>query len=231
MTLAATQWWLQPQDGLSVLLGKQWRPLLSGFWRYYGMISAEFASALVKMQGEIEGALKGKANPAFRSKYADLGACWDACRDALQANKLAVLQFVTEAPAGSVGIKTAIFFGPTGESLSETAFIPVKDATNPQALGSAVTYGRRYGLCAAIGICPEDDDGNSAAAVKATSTASKVLPGPSLVETPNVWAQFDALPDVAQQKTFYSQVKAMVIPEPEKTQLLTRMANKIKGVK
>lgn len=195
-------------------------------------ISTEFAQALVKMQGEIDGAKKGKANPAFRSKYADLGACWDACRDALQANKLAVLQFVTEAPSGSVGIKTSIYFGPTGESLSETAYIPVKDSTNPQALGSAVTYGRRYGLCAAVGICPEDDDGNAAANAKAPKQAES-----KPVDIQSIWTQFLPLTDsahggdAAQAKTYYSKVKAMVIPEPTKTELLTKMVTAIKGMK
>ena len=41
---------------------------------------AELAKALSAAQGEVEGAVKGKANPAFRSKYADLAAVWDACR-------------------------------------------------------------------------------------------------------------------------------------------------------
>ena len=37
---------------------------------------------------------------------------------------------------------------------------PVKD--DPQGLGSAITYGRRYGLAAIVGVAPEDDDGNAA---------------------------------------------------------------------
>jgi hypothetical protein len=38
----------------------------------------EIAAALAKAQGQIEGAVKGSVNPHFRSKYADLGAVWDA---------------------------------------------------------------------------------------------------------------------------------------------------------
>ena len=38
---------------------------------------ASLAKALAAAQGEVEGAVKGKANPAFRSKYADLAAVWE----------------------------------------------------------------------------------------------------------------------------------------------------------
>ncbi|MCA6269171.1 ERF family protein, partial [Phenylobacterium sp.] len=51
---------------------------------------AALAKALSAAQGEIEGAVKGKNNPAFRSKYADLSAVWDACREALSKNGLSV---------------------------------------------------------------------------------------------------------------------------------------------
>ena len=53
---------------------------------------AELAKALSAAQGEVEGAVKGKANPAFRSKYADLAAVWDACREALTKHGLAIVQ-------------------------------------------------------------------------------------------------------------------------------------------
>ena len=53
---------------------------------------AELAAALSKAQGEITGALKDSSNPFFKSKYADLASCWDACRKQLAANGLSVIQ-------------------------------------------------------------------------------------------------------------------------------------------
>ena len=52
----------------------------------------KLAGALAKAQGSITGALKDSANPFFKSKYADLAACWDACRRPLSENALAVIQ-------------------------------------------------------------------------------------------------------------------------------------------
>jgi hypothetical protein len=47
----------------------------------------QVSAALVKAQRAFGPALKDKTNPAFRSKYADLGACLDAVMDALNARK------------------------------------------------------------------------------------------------------------------------------------------------
>ena len=53
---------------------------------------AALAAALSKAQASITGALKDSANPFFKSKYADLASCWDACRKPLTDNGLAVIQ-------------------------------------------------------------------------------------------------------------------------------------------
>jgi hypothetical protein len=183
--------------------------------------------ALVKMQGEIEGAKKAKRNPGFNSKYADLSACWDACREALQSNEIALLQFASPSDAGRIGITTVLVYGPTGETLSESFGLPCKDPTNPQALGSAITYGRRYGLCAAIGICPVDDDGNSASGVSAQpKQESKPTTDAGALQ-----AKFDSAVTVADKKTIYSQVKNSDLAEPKKTEVLSKMADVIKGMK
>ncbi len=199
------------------------------------ILSGKFAQALVKAQGEIEGAKKGKTNPAFRSKYADLGACWDACRDALQDNGIAVLQIPTEAAPGYVGLRTMLVFGPTGETLSETASIPIKDASNPQAYGSALTYVRRYALCSFIGICPEDDDGNKASQ-QAQPAPANYRPTSSNAESTTASVQsytatFGSKQTVDAMKAVYSEVKASSLDEPAKTALLKQMADAIKAKK
>lgn len=192
-----------------------------------GFISKEFAEALVRAQGSIEGAKKGKRNPGFNSKYADLSACWDACRDALQENGIAVLQFPAPSPEGYVAIRTALICGKTGETISEVFNVPLKDKTNAQALGSAVTYGRRYALCAVIGICPEDDDGNAA-----TSSPPKPQSSPKPEANADALrASFNGKTDVEGMKEVYKAVKNSDVPEPHKTALLKEMADAIKAAK
>lgn len=193
-----------------------------------GAISPAFAKSLVKAQSEIDGAVKGKKNPGFQnSKYADLSACWEACGKALSDNEIAVLQFPSTAPPGYVGLVSTLVYGPTGETLSEVFTCPIKDATNPQALGSALTYSRRYSLCAIIGICPVDDDGN-AAALPAKKAAPEVDPA---VLVANISAEFAKAFDLDAMKLSYSKAKAAAVPEPAKTAMLSKMADAIKAEK
>ncbi len=89
---------------------------------------AELAAALAKAQGAIEGAIKGNVNPAFRSKYADLGAVWDAIREPLSGNGLAVLQQMTSGD-GAVACTTLILHS-SGQSIEFAPFVvPVTSMT------------------------------------------------------------------------------------------------------
>jgi hypothetical protein len=117
------------------------------------------AGALAKAQGEIKGAAKDSENPFFKSRYADLASVWDACRKPLADNKLAVIQ-LPKADNDGVTV-TTILAHESGEWISEALTLPLKDQT-PQAVGSALTYARRYGLSAVVGIAPEDDDAEGA---------------------------------------------------------------------
>lgn len=184
----------------------------------------KLAPALVKAQGAVEGALKDRQNPAFRSKYADLSAVWEACKPALQANGLAVLQLPTKAPAGHIGLITVILHE-SGQSISEAFYMPLKDASNPQAAGSALTYARRYALSAALGICPEDDDGNGAA---------KAAPAPKAQVTPSSadWGvMFNGSKTIEEKKKIFMDLRNSSHAEPEKTELLTVFSKVIKGNK
>lgn len=118
------------------------------------------ASAFVQAKREFGPALKDKTNPAFRSKYADLGACIDAVEDALLKNGLAVYQETFEDPTG-VTVET-VFLHESGESMRCGKLHVPAAKQDPQGFGSALTYCRRYSLMTACGIAPEDDDGNQA---------------------------------------------------------------------
>lgn len=128
------------------------------------MITSEtidkIAPAFVKAQAACNGAKKSSNNPHFKSKYADLGAVWDACEGALEANKLSVLQGLGEVIDGKMQIETMLLHD-SGQWIKSLASIPLPKA-DPQGYGSASTYARRYTLAALMGIVQEDDDGNAA---------------------------------------------------------------------
>lgn len=122
---------------------------------------AALAAALSKAQSAITGALKDSANPFFKSKYADLASCWDACRSQLAANNLAVIQTTEVTEAGTVLVTTLAHS--SGEWMRGYLPVLTKDA-GPQGQGSGLTYARRYALAAMVGLAQIDDDGEAAQA-------------------------------------------------------------------
>jgi hypothetical protein len=142
----------------------------------------ELAGALAKAQGVVEGALKDTANTFFRSKYADLASVWDACRKPLSDNGLCVVQFPKSEFVGEpepyewtskqgevqygvriptkVSVLTRIAHS-SGQWMEDETTTMLANG-NPQAIGSAITYLRRYALQSVVGVAPEDDDAETA---------------------------------------------------------------------
>lgn len=118
------------------------------------------AAALAKAQGAMRAAAKDAENPHFRSKYADLASVLDACREPLAANGLAVIQLPEDAGPGRVAIRTVLAHA-SGEYVATVVSAPLGQQT-AQAIGSALTYLRRYSLSAVVGVAPDDDDGEAA---------------------------------------------------------------------
>lgn len=124
----------------------------------------EVAKALSKAQGQFNPAIKDGVNPHFRSTYATLDSIWKEVRKPLSDNGLAVIQGTTETGNDSTICVTTMLVHTSGEWISSDVTLPVtkKDA---QGIGSALTYGQRYGLRSIVGITTgEDDDGNAAVA-------------------------------------------------------------------
>ena len=144
---------------------------------------AALAAALAKAQAKMAGAKKDSTNPHFRSAYADLASVWDACRKELSENGLSVVQ-VPEMENGGDNFKikvNTLLMHSSGEWISgDLVMIPVKD--DPQGVGSAITYARRYALSAFVGIAPEDDDGNAAAKSPPVVDERPVQRGPSAAD-------------------------------------------------
>lgn len=116
---------------------------------------AELTKALCRVQSELKGAIKDSTNPFYKQTYADLASVWDACREALGKNGLAVIQ-TTEAIEHGVIVETLLSHI-SGEWISgRLQMKPQKE--DPQGIGSAITYARRYALAAIVGVCPADDD-------------------------------------------------------------------------
>src|SRR5690348_9568300 len=119
------------------------------------------SEALSKAQSVMAGAKKDAANPFFKSKYADLASCWLACTDALTGNGLSVVQGNTPHDGG-VQVQTRLMHK-SGQWIEDDGLFVPATKSDAQGFGSALTYARRYSLCAMVGIAPEDDDGNAAA--------------------------------------------------------------------
>lgn len=148
-----------------------------------------FAKAFVAAQRDFGPALKSKNNPAFRSKYADLGACIEAVIDALNSNGITLLQRTHPDDSG-VTVET-ILLHESGDSWASGPLHVPASKQDPQGYGSALTYARRYSLMAACGIAPEDDDGNAASqpAKAAAKQASKPAAEPAQDMSPKARAQ------------------------------------------
>lgn len=125
------------------------------------MSNIKACAAFVKAQAAFGPALKTSVNPAFKSRYSDLASCIDAVMEALNANGLALMQIPADCESG-VCVET-LFVHESGEILNGGKFRAPVTKQDAQGYGSATTYARRYGLMAACGIAPEDDDGNAAA--------------------------------------------------------------------
>lgn len=115
--------------------------------------------ALAAALPELEGAKKNKANPAFKSKYADLGAVIEAIQPIAQYGLW--FRQVSHEREDGVCVET-FYIHESGELSAGKVFVPA-DKKNAQGYGSANSYARRYALQTAFGLATEDDDGNAAA--------------------------------------------------------------------
>jgi hypothetical protein len=129
-------------------------------------------SALIEAQRNFKVAIADSDNPFFKSKYVDLAGAWDACREALWGAGLTVVQFPRVDAVGGLVLVTRLEH--TSGEFREGAYplLPTK-SNDPQSLGAAMTYARRYCLMAITGLAPEDDDGNKASGKTAPATATK----------------------------------------------------------
>ena len=132
----------------------------------------------------VGGIAKGKDNPYFKSKYFDINNLLESLNPEMKKEGLSFIQplnlLMGEASIHRV-LETTITDGK--DVLSSSMLLP--DLQDPQKMGSAITYFRRYSLQSMFGLQAKDDDGNKASGrtVKKSPT-SKVgaLPGKKVIE-------------------------------------------------
>ena len=120
---------------------------------------AAMYAAIVAFQKEVQPATKDAVGQVGQNRnytYADLNAVWEAARDPLTNNGLAVVQMVGPYLDGKQFLKT-ILVHKDGGSIEWDGSIPCAQST-AQGAGSAITYLRRYSLCATLGLITEEDD-------------------------------------------------------------------------
>jgi len=130
----------------------------------------KLAAALAKAQGQIRNAKKDASNKFANYTYSTLASVWDACREPLSVNGLAVVQTTKETDVGAVVLVTILTHssGQWIDSEMKLRTAKVLKGGNldengqytSQGIGSALTYARRYALAAMVGIAQDDDDGN-----------------------------------------------------------------------
>jgi len=136
---------------------------------------SELAKALSIFQGKMVAVKKDGINPFFKSKYATLDVIWETIRKPLSDNGLSIVQTI-ELQDDASTLNTTLLHT-SGEWITGAMRLnPVKD--DPQGLGSAISYARRYSLSAMLGIvADEDDDANSTStpAVKKETPKAKMI--------------------------------------------------------
>ena len=111
---------------------------------------------LLEVQKEVGAISKDSKNPFFKSKYFDINALVGHVNPILSKNGLLLLQPIEDGKQYS-----RIIDAESGEKVE--SFLELPSLPDPQKLGSAISYYRRYSLSALLGLQAEDDDANIAA--------------------------------------------------------------------
>lgn len=136
---------------------------------------SKIAAALLAAQKEMGNAKKEAANPFFKSKFADLNSVREAVTPSLHANGISILQ-LGAAQDGKSFIQTTLLHE-SGEFISSMTEVVCAKQNDPQALGSAISYARRYGLSAMLSVGAEDNDAEGAMDRKPAKAAPVIQSG------------------------------------------------------
>lgn len=135
---------------------------------------------LLEAQKKIGAIKKDKANPFFKSKYADINAYIEEAKPILNSVGLVILQPLTTLE-GRMALKTVIVDSENGEEIESVAILP--ENPDPQKMGSIITYFRRYAIQSLLFLQAEDDDANktSVPTIQYEKVGNKTVVGNSQV--------------------------------------------------
>ena len=148
----------------------------------------KLSDALAKAQAEMTSITKDRTNPHFKNRYATLDAILDAIRPTLAKHGLSVVQGASDTTQG-FNVETWLIHS-SGEYIANVVAVPVSKQ-DAQGVGSALTYGRRYGVSALLALSTDEDDDGEAAVKKPVAK-----PEPKRAEPPKAEAKPDAKPEV-----------------------------------
>lgn len=114
---------------------------------------------LLNIQKKVGAITKDSTNPFFKSQYFDINGLLTALKPLLNEEGLIVLQPLSHIE-NRLALQTIIVDVESGESITHKTILP--ENTDPQKLGSAITYFRRYALQSFFLLQAQDDDANSA---------------------------------------------------------------------
>jgi len=144
------------------------------------MATEEWTEAFTKAQAEIppipklhEATIPTKTS-SYSYKYADLNDILEVVRPILNKHGLSIAQS-TVSEEGQIGVVTRIYH--TSGHVEKFGPLLLPAGGDARSAGSAITYARRYGLCAALGISPDDDDDGEAAQKAEHRSETVAIPG------------------------------------------------------
>lgn len=153
------------------------------------------AAALAAVQAQIPPVSKGNtaqvasAKGSYSYTYADLAEITPLILPLLGRNGLAFSARPTMV--GDAFVLHYVLAHESGETLDGLYPLPDPTSARPQEIGSAITYARRYALCAVTGIAPGGDDDDAAAANERPQTSRKPRQPKPVVPEPATqgWAE------------------------------------------
>ena len=141
------------------------------------MTDNNFHADLVAALSEIPNPPMTQINPHFRSKFSSLKDCVNTIKPILSKHGIAVTQMVRHGEAGDRVVTRLVHR--TGEFV-EDGGVPLSNTSDPQKMGSSMTYARRYGLLSICGVVGDpDDDGNKASEPEPVLAAPVIQPAKS----------------------------------------------------
>ena len=154
----------------------------------------QLAKAMLQVQKELAPVTKDATNPYTRSKYATLNAIMEVCKPVLLSHGIWLTQITVPSEPGTIALLTKLTHAETGQYQAALTVLPLQKM-DCQSAGAALTYGRRYGLSALLGLVTEDDD--DAESTKLPPRPTRPMPSSQPQAQPQVSQEQPDLPQLA----------------------------------